>query len=279
MIDERGVVVGADGAVEGLRATEWAARECERRGVPLTVVHVREHHGLSLPADERAALDAEAARFLDEATMVARTAAPDVTVRSVLADGAAAEQLVALAADAAVLAVGSRGRGGFARLALGSTGDTVVRVASSPAVLVRAGGEQSGTVVVGVQFAATGADPGDAADAVLRFAFAQAAAGPGTLTAHHSIAAPPGVVPAANAPPEEKLAAVLTPWRKEYPDVAVTLSIRVGSPAAHLVEMSDRAALLVVGRRSGGRHSGSLLGPVAHQVTHHASGAVAVVGA
>jgi nucleotide-binding universal stress UspA family protein len=275
--DSGGVVVGVDGAADGLRAAEWAARQCERHGLSLTVVHVREYQPWPLPPGEREALGAEADRILDEGTSAARTAAPEVTVHPVHADGTAAEQLVALASDAALLAVASRGRGGFGRLTLGSTGETVAGAAPVPAVLLRSGGERSGPVVVGIDEVVL--DDGDSADdrgsaePVLRFAFDHAAAGSGTLSAHHSIAVPPGVVPAAGAAEEDRLHRLLAPWRKEYAGVAVSVSVRVGSPAAHLVEMSDRAALLVLGRRGGPG-----LGRVAGQVVRHASGAIAVIG-
>jgi nucleotide-binding universal stress UspA family protein len=262
------VVVGVDGAHDGVRAALWAAHAAVRLSLPATVVHVREYRALLLPRDERAVLDAEAEKVVAEAVAAMRTTAPDLDVRSRALDGSAIERLEELSGGASVLVVGCRGRGGFVRLTLGWVAEQVVQRSRAPAVVVHEGGEQSGPVTVGV-------DAHRDAAAALDFAFAQAMAGSRTLTAHHSIAVPPGVLPpfeppgdGPRVPPEEMVAAALAPWRQRYPEVAVTVSVRVGSPAAHLVEASARSSLVVLGRH---------LGAVTAQVTRHASGPVAVV--
>jgi nucleotide-binding universal stress UspA family protein len=267
-VTDKAVVVGVDGAHDGVRAALWAAHEAVRLELPVTVVHVREYTALVLPPDERAALDAEAEKVLAEAVAAMRTAAPDLDIRSRELDGSAADRLERLSRDAGVLVVGCRGRGGFARLSLGWVAEQVVRHSRGPAVVVHEGGEQSGPVTVGI-------DADRDAAAALDFAFAQAMAGSRTLTAHHGIAVPPGVLPpfelpgdGPRVPPEEMVAAALTPWRHRYPEVAVTVSVRVGSPAAHLVEASARSSLVVLGRH---------LGAVTAHVTRHASGPVAIV--
>ena len=55
---------------------------------------------------------------------------PEVIVKAVT--GVPAETLVAAAADADMIVVGSRGSGGFERLTMGSVGDQVARHARLP---------------------------------------------------------------------------------------------------------------------------------------------------
>ncbi|MCW2612474.1 MAG: hypothetical protein QOC93_3004 [Actinomycetota bacterium] len=272
-----GVVVGIDGAPDGLYATEWAAREAARRGTPLTVVFVREYYEALLPPEQYDALLGEAERFLTEATEAARAKAPGLDVVAVAVDGAAAEELTDRTAGAALLVVGSRGRGGFARLLLGSVADKVLRAAACPAVVVRAGGDPAGPVAVGVH-------PDADMDAALGFAFAEAARLDRPVWALHCIVVPVGVLPPFGAPQvlmpgvdeheaEKRVETVLAAWRDRYPGVPVTTSARVDSPAAMLVDASPRAALMVLGGRAR-RHA---LGTLTAQVAHHASCPVALV--
>ncbi len=62
---------------------------------------------------------------------------PDVEVEQVVAEGAAARVLLDRAAHAQLLVVGSRGRGQFAGLLLGSVGHAVLHRASCPVAVIR----------------------------------------------------------------------------------------------------------------------------------------------
>ncbi len=142
------IVVGVDGSEGSNRALAWAMTEAGLRGIDVEVVHVwRYSYGLApagpptmherlhdeLAADEQA--------LLDRAVAVAAELGPGVGVSCSLREGAAAHELVRAAADAALLVVGTRGRGGFAGLLLGSVGQQCAHHASCPLVIVPAARE------------------------------------------------------------------------------------------------------------------------------------------
>ena len=62
----------------------------------------------------------------------------------------------------------------------------------------------------------------------------------------------------------------LSSVRSAYPDLAISAHVVHGSPAEKIIEASDGAALLVVGRRGHGGFAGLILGSVSEQVVRHA---------
>ncbi|MFE2677116.1 universal stress protein [Streptomyces hygroscopicus] len=69
----------------------------------------------------------------------------------------------------------------------------------------------------------------------------------------------------------------LRPWRERCPEVTVVPDVVLLNPAEALVRASERAGLLVIGRRTATRPTELRLGPVAHAVLHHARCPLAVV--
>ncbi|MDQ0028706.1 universal stress protein [Arthrobacter bambusae] len=142
MTGRRGVVVGADGSAESTQAVSFAAAEADSDGQELTVVHAV----LAPPHLERAmpAANFNEAVVEEERIILAETVAglaenyPDLVVHQVLmSHNEPAEALVSAAANAKLLVLGSRGRGSFKRLLMGSTAHSVLRSLPCPTVVTR----------------------------------------------------------------------------------------------------------------------------------------------
>jgi nucleotide-binding universal stress UspA family protein len=141
-----GIIVGIDGSDHSRHALEWAIREAAVRHAPLTVLTVQQavvgYWGgpVLYPGDEDLAEKArEMAQEETDSTLekIGRESRPSsVTVRA--ATGLPAEALLAAAADADLLVVGSRGAGGFKRLLMGSVSTQVTHHARCPVVVIPA---------------------------------------------------------------------------------------------------------------------------------------------
>ncbi len=138
-----GIVVGIDGSDHAERALEWAIKEAVLRHQPLRVLTVhpvtRGHFDRGVPFPEDAPLVEPARAAAQEATdkVLAGLSGPrpeSVTVEAV--SGIPAEVLIRATADADLVVLGSRGAGGFARLALGSVSSQVAHHAACPVVIV-----------------------------------------------------------------------------------------------------------------------------------------------
>lgn len=284
------ITVGVDGSPESGAAAAWAGREAVRRGLPLRVVyawHWQPHHGWG-EAGER---EDQARWAQDMVSETARTLAErhaDLRVAAEVLDGRAVASLVAAAADAGTLVLGSRGHGAVVGFLLGSVGQQVIAESACPVVLVRAddhvASEAAGhEIVVGQQ-----GGPEDSA-AALRFAFETAAARGAAVRAVRAWSLPPVFAYSPGSlklldesgglePYEKKaLAEALRPWQERFPGVPVTRHVEMGSAGEVLLSAAARAQLMVVGRRAHRSAVGSLIGSVAHAVIHHAPCPVAVV--
>ena len=279
----RTVAVGLDGSYESLAAAEWAASEAAMYGIPLRVVHAGEQqphdyvpfagHPVPLPEADRSA------RLLTETKARLAHRHSGVRVSAEQVGGRPVPVLLAVAREAELLVLGSRGLGIVAGVLLGSVALAVVARAEQPVVLVRADEE-------GVQERRTEAFDGSgdtmpyrevvlgldlrAPDArVLEFAFDAASRRATGLRVVH------GGEPAADA--QQTSADVLRPWQDKYPGIEVTAEAVIGDAGAHLVDASRDASLVVVGRRGREGSLGPRIGPVAHAVLEHAVAPVAVV--
>lgn len=281
------IVVGFDGSAPSLQAVTWAGREADIRDAPLRIVHaVPAWTPAELLVPEPAAWEAEAKAAmrdqLEQAAIRARAGRPRLEVATKVGSGPAADVLLHAAEGAQLLVVGSRGRGGFAELVLGSVSHHVARLAPCPVAVVREPQHDDfRTILVGVSGR-------PCQDAVLEFAFREAELRRSTLRAVHAWTHPGTVTPFAVEPMVHDvdavgqdeallLAQVLAGWRDRFPDVELVQHITHEHPAKALADASAQADLVVVGASHGGLRPFAL-GGTAHAVLHHARTPVIVVG-
>ena len=133
------VVVGTDGGPASTEVLEFGFELAAMEGRPLQVVHTWSALDTFVdPAsyDQRLQRIEEHERILAESLVGYREKYPDVTVTSHMPDGDAAQTLVDMSQDAAVVVTGSRGRTGL-KAVLGSVSRDVVERAHSTVVVVR----------------------------------------------------------------------------------------------------------------------------------------------
>lgn len=288
------VIAAVDGSADSLRALDWALDAARRRAAPLRVVHVRQYAAWG-QADVLVAAppEAEGDPVLDEVRARIGGGAGEPAVEYIAVEGVPGAVLPELGTDAQLLVLGSRGRGGFASLLLGSNGLAAARDAECPVVVVPPPGrevhgegpaETGPRVVVGLH-----ADSPD--EGVLAFAFAEAALRDARLQV---IAAYPWPVqiwsaPGQPVPPLVEQDAVadetralaegfLAPHRKRHPEVRADAEALPGDAAGRLVAASKDAELVVVGRhRRRLLAPARMMGSVTQAVLLHSASPVAVV--
>jgi nucleotide-binding universal stress UspA family protein len=136
------VVVGVDGSPVSEAAIAFAFEEASTRDADLVAVHT--WRGALVDALE----DGYFASYLDtigvdaEELLAERLAGwqekfPDVAITRVVARGSAKKVLMEYAVGAQLVVLGSRGRGGFTGLTMGSTSQAMIHHASCPVAVLR----------------------------------------------------------------------------------------------------------------------------------------------
>jgi nucleotide-binding universal stress UspA family protein len=141
-----GIVVGVDGSDGAARALRWAADEAQRRNCELVVVHAWQVPiVLASPYAPTMVVPSEDCEQAGEAVMAetlrlveSDLVGPQVHVAVIprLVRGAADDELMAAAADAALVVVGGRGHSGLAAAVLGSTSWGCVHHSPCPVAVI-----------------------------------------------------------------------------------------------------------------------------------------------
>ncbi|MET7380659.1 universal stress protein [Streptomyces sp. NPDC005526] len=141
------VLVGVDGSPAGAEAVRFALAEAARRRVPVVALHAWTTWNAPIPpppdaaqpyANEPGELAAAEERLLAEALAGHRERYPDVRVEPRLVHGPTRQTLIEASRTAQLTVVGSRGRGGFSGLLLGSVSQALLHHAYGPVAVVRA---------------------------------------------------------------------------------------------------------------------------------------------
>lgn len=294
----RFLVCGVDGSDESIAAVAVARTLAERLGSRLLVAHVREPagtlaHGRDVEAESHWRRASAAIMSLPK-RIEARLEGVDADRR--ILHGAPAEALTELVRDedAALLVVGSRGRGAMKAALLGSVSSEVVRASDRPVVIV---GPEAGrqpdpdfsdhsTVVCGV-------DGSEQATWVARVAAELAAALRIELVLVHAYqpmsssaaipapgAAPPVDHQVLDARQRERAESLLAEVaRTVAPDVATRTHVEPGDAASALRRSAGAAdaALIVVGTEGRPPAAAALLGSTCTRVAASAARPVVVV--
>ncbi|HZM78434.1 MAG TPA: universal stress protein [Candidatus Limnocylindrales bacterium] len=126
------VVLGVDGSPESTAAVAEGFAEADRRGAELLAVHTW-NRPLVYDADD---VEGEERRVLSEALSGYQGKSPDVKVTERVFQRRPAPTLVELSRTAQIVVVGSRGRGGFKGLLLGSVSQQLLHHAECPVLVV-----------------------------------------------------------------------------------------------------------------------------------------------
>lgn len=275
------VIVGFHDRPHSREALTWAADEATCRGLPLVVLFAANYPGMIVPAEAAFDFDSGALEAANEVT--ARGVAQALLDHPGIAASGRTEvtsptrALIEASAEAALLVIGSRGRGPVLGTLLGSISLVVPARASCPVVVVkqecattRPGPDRR--VVVGTDGSAAAAD-------AVTFA-ADFAAG---RSADLEILCCTGEGPPRGWRPEDVhraaedvLATAARFVRDRQPELKVMTRLEEGLAEDALVAASQDAGLLVVGSRGRGAFKGMIAGSVSMAVVHGALCPVAV---
>lgn len=146
LADDAPVMVGVDGSHESEVALAFALEEAAMRGVALVAVRSWDEEPFDgflriYPLEiDRGMMDVQEGKLLADQVQGWADKFPQVKVTQAVRRGQPAGALIRYAAEVlpALLVVGSRGRGGFAGLVLGSTSHELIAYAGGPVAVVRA---------------------------------------------------------------------------------------------------------------------------------------------
>ncbi|WP_306355680.1 MULTISPECIES: universal stress protein [unclassified Nocardia] len=136
----RPIVVGVDGSENSMPAVAMAFEMASRRKVGLVAVHAwSDDTGHDLPVIPWEGIQETEDAVLAECLAGFGKRFPEVEVQRVVARDTPVRALLEYADGAQLVVVGTRGRGGFAGMNLGSTSTALLHLAPCPVLVVREG--------------------------------------------------------------------------------------------------------------------------------------------
>ncbi len=282
------IVVGVDDSDSSAQALIWAAEQARLEHRELILVHTIEaiapdYPGsvMAYPREVREELKVEGHQVLSKAAAEVAALDPDLVVHQLFRFADTRELLLELSETAAMIVIGSRGRGRLRSLLLGSVSVAVVKHAHCPVVVLRPGPRSSHRKGILV-----GADGSEESRAVLEFAYREASLHGLPLTVLHcywdinAATAATYVLQEATLDLETErllLAEAAGGIGDKYPEVQVTTEMATGMPQDALVKRGEEMDLIVVGAHRMGALARMLFGSVSISVVEHSVTPVAVV--
>lgn len=281
------IVVGMDGSAGSLKAAAWAAREAKVRGRGVTLTHAivplaaSSAFGVAVPPRLDVIEDMRDSALEDLTRIAADLDCTDVDV--VVDIGIPSALLLAASDTAELLVLGSRGRGGFTSLLLGSVGSQVASHANCPVIVMRNDPRAGASEII------VGLDGSPHSMAALDFAFDEASRHGYSLVAVHAWDVPSfdliitgdGSIPLPGenlADEEVRLSAeILAGYTEQYPDVKVAERLVRAQAIRALLDSASNAAMIVLGTRGRNAAMGALLGSTSNGVLHKAKIPVVIV--
>lgn len=138
------IVVGVDGTANSRPALAAAFDEATLRGVGIVAVHTWSQFSQSSVFVDQVGMSWDAVQDAEQSVLAESLAGysdshPQVPIERVVTKAKPARELQERSVNAELLVVGTRGRGGFAGMVLGSTSAELVHTATCPLMIVRSG--------------------------------------------------------------------------------------------------------------------------------------------
>lgn len=249
-------VVAVDGSEEGYAAVAFAAREAQRHGVSLQLVHVVPGYVpvgplLMIATDE--GIGAYASESMASAMRVVEEVAPEVPAAPHVLAGGRVSEIVHLAENACFVVVGRRAASALDRAWAGGTLDGVASRARCPVFVVPSPSRDRGAA----RLVVAGFKGPDHAAELFDAAFDAADGLAAELEIVHAWKLPTGYddmiarrvsEPAWNRDQKAAIRTLVAPWHEAYPQVRVRVQVVHEYPVHALVEASRQADRLVLGR-------------------------------
>jgi nucleotide-binding universal stress UspA family protein len=280
-------VVGVDGSDCSHHAALWAAANAGGRASELQLASTWSVPVSAAMSPMSSLVSDSTINAIEQATISAVTdlasrleTSSSVPVTTSVAHGGAAQLLLDAASHSSLLVVGSRGRGGFARLVLGSTSTQCATHSPTPVAVIpaTASAARPRSIVVafdGSQHALAAlrwtvdfADPGSTIECVSAWDTTPIVVGADQL-----------YFPEASDLARERLAQLMAEIVSASPrtDIDVQHVFLEGRPRPTLADRAAESDLLVFGARGHGAIGAAILGSVSSWLLHHAGTAMVVV--
>jgi nucleotide-binding universal stress UspA family protein len=285
-VTHKPIVVAVDGSERNRSAVAWAAQEAAAFGCEMTLVNALPDYVIPTPHFSVHTQDQEVLDMLADVRSELRDVVAEKSVKTEAVAGDAVDVLLHQAASAALIVVGKRGLGGFARAIVGSTSIALAGRSPVPVAIVPDKWDQTQQagrpVVLGIDLDKVDREP-------IEVAFQRARRLGVPVVAVHGWETPTiyswdaatvaGVVTEREQDASRRFDELVAGWRERYPDVVVRPMRVHKHPAAAVLEAAEDAQVVVLGRHPAGLFGGFAFGSVARAVLHYAECPVIAVPA